>query len=82
MRGLNLACVWFLMSATGSAQVPTPEPSFPPKDTRPRSLVAHASPEILWPADERYVEITVRIVLSDETDPRPRVRLVSITCRR
>jgi hypothetical protein len=39
-----------------------------------------ASPEVLWPADGRYVEITIKVTLIDAADPSPRLRLAAITC--
>ena len=79
-RFLDLAWVFCLLSSTAPAQVPTPEPSSSPKDGKPPTLVVQASPETLWPADERYVEVTVKVTVTNESVPRPTVRLVSITC--
>ncbi|MFC1725742.1 FISUMP domain-containing protein [candidate division KSB1 bacterium] len=37
------------------------------------------SPEKLWPPDHQMFEIAVNIVVNDDTDPEPQVKLVSIT---
>jgi hypothetical protein len=37
------------------------------------------SPDTLWPANHKYVEVTATVVVSDNFDPNPVVTLVSIT---
>ncbi|MEW6094876.1 MAG: ExeM/NucH family extracellular endonuclease [Chloroflexota bacterium] len=37
------------------------------------------SPDTLWPANHKYVEVTATVVVSDNFDPNPTVTLVSVT---
>ena len=37
------------------------------------------SPESLWPANHKYVDVTATVVVSDNFDPNPTVTLVSVT---
>ena len=37
------------------------------------------TPNVLWPANHKYVDITATVVVSDNFDPNPMVELVSIT---
>ena len=77
---MGAAAAWALAAAGVMAQVTTPEPSIPPKTSEPPRFVVQASPEVLWPADGRYVEITVKLIVTDGNDPPSRVRLAAITC--
>ncbi len=36
------------------------------------------SPDILWPANHKYVDVTATVVVSDNFDPNPTVELVSV----
>jgi hypothetical protein len=47
-------------------------------DTTPPALAVTLAPPRLWPADRRMVTVTATIRVSDESDPAPVVRLVSI----
>ncbi|MEJ2759600.1 MAG: hypothetical protein P8046_14060, partial [Anaerolineales bacterium] len=38
-----------------------------------------ASPDSLWPANHKYVDVTMTVVVSDNFDPNPIVELVSVT---
>jgi len=49
-------------------------------DTTPPSLQVAAFPLSLWPPDHRLEPINVSVQVSDDQDPNPRVKLVSITC--
>jgi hypothetical protein len=49
------------------------------KDTQPPTLSVQLSPTVLWPPDHKLVKITATIAVSDVCDPKPTVRLVSIT---
>lgn len=49
-------------------------------DTTPPSLDVSASPSTIWPPDHKLVPVTVAVKVSDDTDPNPTVKLVSITC--
>jgi hypothetical protein len=49
-------------------------------DTTAPTLQVAASPSSLWPPDHKLVPITVTVQASDDTDPHPTVKLVSITC--
>ncbi len=37
------------------------------------------SPEVLWPANHKYVDVTATVLVSDNFDPNPTVSLVSVT---
>jgi predicted extracellular nuclease len=37
------------------------------------------SPDTLWPANHKYVDVTATVVVSDNFDPNPTVTLVSVT---
>lgn len=49
-------------------------------DTTPPNLDVTVTPSTLWPPDHKLVPITVAVKVSDDTDPNPGVKLVSITC--
>jgi hypothetical protein len=49
-------------------------------DTTPPSLQVATSPSALWPPNHRLEPITVSVQVTDDQDPNPRVKLVSITC--
>jgi hypothetical protein len=49
-------------------------------DTTPPSLQLTTSPATLWPPNNKLVAVTVAAEASDDTDPRPAVKLVSVTC--
>lgn len=54
-------------------------PPPPPPDTAPPAVTVTATPNVLWPADHRMVEIHVTVSAIDDTDPNPVVSLVSVT---
>ena len=37
------------------------------------------SPDTLWPANHKYVDVTATVVVSDNFDPNPTITLVSVT---
>ena len=37
------------------------------------------TPDVLWPANHKYVDVTATVVVSDNFDPNPTVELVSVT---
>ena len=37
------------------------------------------TPDTLWPANHKYVDVTASVVVSDNFDPNPTVTLVSVT---
>jgi len=49
-------------------------------DTAPPLLQVSASPSTLWPPNNKLVTITVAVNVSDDTNPRPSVRLLAVTC--
>lgn len=49
-------------------------------DTTPPSLAVTPSPATLWPPNNKLVAVTVAVEVSDDTDPRPAVKLISVTC--
>lgn len=54
-------------------------PLEPPTDTTPPTLSVALSPVTIWPPDRKMVTISASIAVSDNIDPHPVVRLVSIT---
>ena len=49
-------------------------------DTTPPALQLAADPALLWPPNNKLVPVTVAVNVSDDTDPRPTVKLLSVTC--
>lgn len=49
-------------------------------DSTPPSLALSPSPATLWPPNNKLVTVTVAVEVSDDTDPRPAVKLLSVTC--
>lgn len=54
-------------------------PPPPPSDTQPPVLTVTLSPARIWPPNRKMVTVTALIVVSDDTDPQPVVRLISVT---
>lgn len=52
----------------------------PPNDATPPTLVLSPSPSSLWPPSHKMVTVKVTVTVSDNVDPNPVVKLVSITC--
>jgi hypothetical protein len=48
-------------------------------DEVPPTLEVSVSPDTLWPANHKYVEVTATVVAADDSDPSPSVTLVSVT---
>jgi hypothetical protein len=51
-----------------------------PSDTTPPTLSVTANPTALWPPNHKLTDVSISITVSDDADPSPGVRLVSITC--
>jgi hypothetical protein len=49
-----------------------------PDDTTPPTLQVRLSPDSIWPPNHKMVTITATITVSDDIDPQPRVKLLSI----
>lgn len=49
-------------------------------DTVPPSIQVVMTPNVLWPPNRRMVEVEANIAVSDNADPNPIVKLVSVTC--
>jgi hypothetical protein len=49
-------------------------------DSTPPTLRVGAAPSSLWPPNHKLVPVSVSLTVSDDTDPHPTVKLVSITC--
>lgn len=47
-------------------------------DITPPTLELSVDPSVLWPANHRMVPVKVDVRVSDDTDPQPRVTLVSV----
>jgi hypothetical protein len=48
-------------------------------DTTPPEITASATPNILWPPNHKYVEVSINVTVSDKGDPSPTLKFVSIT---
>ena len=48
-------------------------------DNTPPVLSLSVTPQVLWPANHKLVEITVNVSATDDRDPNPEVLLASIT---
>lgn len=75
----------FEYSATSSTPpvlvpIPVDDPPPPPTDLTPPTVSLALSPEIIWPPRHRMVEIIADLVVSDDTDPDPIVKLESVSC--
>lgn len=49
-------------------------------DTTPPMLELTASPSTLWPPNHELVSVTVTVDVTDDADPSPTVKLLSVTC--
>jgi len=56
------------------------EPPPPPSDTTPPTISVTLTPSVLWPPNHKMVTVNATISVSDNVDPHPAVKLVSITC--
>ena len=45
----------------------------------PRRSTISVSPDSLWPANHKYVDVTATVVVSDNFGPNPTITLVSVT---
>lgn len=48
-------------------------------DLIPPVIEVSVTPKVLWPPNHRYVEVRAAVMASDDDDPSPRIRLVSVT---
>lgn len=71
---------WFLAAAGVMAHVAKPDAGASSRDGKGPRFALRASPEVLWPADGRHVEVTVSVVATDGSATSPRLRLAAITC--
>ncbi len=53
--------------------------SNPDVDTTPPSISVTLTPAIIWPPNHKMTTVTAHVQVSDDRDPNPQVRLVSIT---
>lgn len=51
-----------------------------PVDTLPPLISATANPSNIWPPNGQMMQVSITVNVSDDTDPAPAVRLVSVTC--
>lgn len=58
-------------------QVQGPAPNV---DTLPPLLSVSVTPARLWPPNKKLFSISANIVVNDETDPNPTVKLLSVSC--
>lgn len=52
----------------------------PPTDTVPPQISVVLSPNVIWPPNNKLINVTAEISISDERDPNPAVKLVSVEC--
>lgn len=64
-------------ASSGLQLVQGPPPSL---DTVPPTIAVAVTPSVLWPPNKRIVDVTAVVTVSDNMDPNPQVKLVSITC--
>jgi endonuclease/exonuclease/phosphatase family metal-dependent hydrolase len=48
-------------------------------DLTPPTIEVSVTPDVLWPPNHKYVTVQATVVVSDDIDPNPTVRLVSVT---
>jgi hypothetical protein len=48
-------------------------------DVAPPTLTVTLSPAVLWPPNHKFRDVTAAITVTDNCDPNPTVRLVSVT---
>ncbi len=48
-------------------------------DTTPPALTVSATPAVLWPPNNKMVDIAVNVTVHDDYDPQPEIKLESIT---
>ena len=48
-------------------------------DTTLPEIAISATPNILWPPNHKYVEVSINVTVSDKGDPSPTLKFVSIT---
>ena len=48
-------------------------------DTTPPTLAVNATPAMLWPPNNKMVNIAVSVATKDDYDPQPAIKLISIT---
>lgn len=56
------------------------QPISAPIDSVPPQITVSLSPNKIWPINNRMTPITATIIVSDDRDPNPSVRLESIAC--
>ncbi len=58
----------------------TPDDNPPPVDTTPPTITVALTPNTLWPPNHKMVQITANVTATDDQDPHPAVKLISVTC--
>jgi hypothetical protein len=66
-------------NSTIDSDLLTQDDNAPPPDTLPPTLTVSLSPDSIWPPNGKMVTVTATITATDNMDPHPAVRLVSIT---
>lgn len=49
-------------------------------DTIPPSISVEVEPSLIWPPNNKMVNVTSNVTVSDDQDPAPVISLVSVTC--
>ena len=65
------------LAASGTLQIDQNPP--PDTDNTPPAISVTLSPATIWPPSHKMVKVTAQVQVSDDRDPNPVVRLVSIT---
>lgn len=63
------------LAASGTLQTDTN----PDSDTTPPTISVTLTPSVIWPPNQKMVAVTAQVQVSDDRDPNPAVRLVSVT---
>lgn len=64
--------------ATGTFSVTVNPPPPPPDTTAPVIRRITASPNVLWPVDRKFHEVTIAVDASDDLDPDPSARITAV----
>lgn len=68
------------LSATDlSGNVGTDNVTVTVTDTTPPDISATVTPSTLWPPNHKYVQVKINVTTSDTADPKPTIKLLSVT---
>jgi hypothetical protein len=49
-------------------------------DQGPPTIDVQMAPNVIWPPNNKMVSVTANIIVSDDSDPAPQVKLIAATC--